>query len=49
MHGGAKRSGAPEGERNGRYRHGAFTREALEARRLLARLIRQAREQLWAL
>src|SRR5919202_3665395 len=46
MPGGAKGSGAPEGKRNGRYRHGAFTREALEARRLLARLIRQAREQL---
>ena len=49
MHGGAKGSGAPEGKRNGRYRHGTFTREALEARRLLAGLIRQAREQLRSL
>ena len=49
MHGGAKGSGAPEGEANGRYRHGAFTREALQERRVLARLIRQAREQLRSL
>src|ERR687885_473497 len=46
MHGGAKGSGAPEGKANGRYRHGAFTREAIEARQVLARLIRQARKQL---
>src|ERR671939_788764 len=49
MHGGAKGSGAPEGKRNGRYRHGTFTREALEARRLLTRLLRQVREQLRSL
>src|SRR5919199_5237151 len=49
MHGGAKGSGAPEGKRNGRYRHGEYARAALEARRLLARLLRQAREQLRSL
>lgn len=33
MHGGARGSGAPKGQRNGRYRHGQFTCEALEERR----------------
>ena len=46
MHGGAHGSGAPEGERNGRYRHGAFTHEAVEERRVLTRVLRGAREQL---
>ena len=46
MHGGARGSGAPEGERNGRYRHGAFTQEAVEERRVLTRILRRAREQL---
>lgn len=31
MHGGATGSGAPEGERNGAYRHGRATRQALAA------------------
>ena len=29
MHGGAKGSGAPTGERNGRYRHGRFTKKRM--------------------
>ncbi len=29
MHGGAPGSGAPKGERNGSYRHGRFTAEAV--------------------
>jgi hypothetical protein len=33
MHGGARGSGAPKGRRNGRYRYGQFTYEALEERR----------------
>ena len=49
MHGGAHGSGAPEGERNGRYRHGAFTQEAVEERRVLTRILRRAREELRAL
>ncbi len=32
MHGGAKGSGAPSGERNGRYTHGRFTSEAMHER-----------------
>jgi hypothetical protein len=30
MHGGAKGSGAPSGERHGRYIHGKFTKERVE-------------------
>ena len=33
MHGGAKGSGAPTGERNGRYRHGRFTKIAVKRHR----------------
>jgi hypothetical protein len=40
MHGGAKGSGAPKGERHGHYKHGFFTREAEEARSLAADLIK---------
>ena len=43
MHGGAKGSGAPPGERNGNYRHGLFTREAIAERRALRALIRDFR------
>jgi hypothetical protein len=39
MHDGAKGSGAPPGERNGSYRHGLFTREAIAERRALRALI----------
>ncbi len=38
LHGGAKGSGAPRGERNGRYRTGDYTAEAVEERRLIAGL-----------
>ncbi len=44
MHGGAKGSGAPTGERNGNYRHGYYTKEALADRRDTAELIRSCRE-----
>ena len=46
MHGGAKGSGAPRGERNGSYRHGLFTREAIAERRALRALIRDFRAAL---
>ena len=36
MHG--ARGGAPEGERNGNYRHGAGTKEATELRKLIRAL-----------
>ncbi|MFC5068864.1 HGGxSTG domain-containing protein [Flaviflagellibacter deserti] len=40
MHGGARGSGAPKGERNGSYRHGFHTREAFAERRLVAKWLR---------
>ena len=40
MHGGAHGSGAPTGERNGNYRHGYYTAEAMAERRALTALIR---------
>lgn len=43
MHGGALGSGAPEGERNGAYRHGAFTWDAIEERRELSGWLRVTR------
>jgi hypothetical protein len=36
MHG--ARGGAPEGERNGNYRHGARTKEAIELTKLIRKL-----------
>jgi hypothetical protein len=41
MHGGAQGSGAPTGERNGNYKHGHFTQEAVESRRQLRAFIAQ--------
>ena len=38
------RGGGPKGERNGMYRHGQYTQEALKERQLVNDLIRQARE-----
>lgn len=43
MHGGAIGSGAPTGERNGAWRHGERTREAIERRREVAQLLRLLR------
>ena len=40
MHGGAS-LGAPKGERNGNYKHGRFTNEAIAQRRGLRAWIRQ--------
>jgi hypothetical protein len=41
MHG--ARGGAPEGKRNGNYRHGARTKEAIKAVRVINLLARLAR------
>ena len=46
MHGGAKGSGAPRGERNGAYRHGGHTVEAVAFRRQCRAVLREAREGL---
>jgi glucans biosynthesis protein len=43
MHGGAKGSGAPKGNRNA-LKHGRHARELVEFRRLLRELAREARE-----
>ena len=45
MHGGAERSGAPKGNKNA-LKHGLYTREALEERRRLRKLIADARKAL---
>ena len=44
MHGGAKGSGAPRGERNGRYRHGMRTQEAQAEMRAVRDIIAEWRE-----
>ena len=43
MHGGAKGSGAPKGNRNAR-KHGLYGREMLELRRAMRALLEEARE-----
>ena len=45
MHGGAKGSGAPRGNRNA-LKHGRYTRENLARHKELAQLIREARKTL---
>lgn len=44
MHGGGKGSGAPCGEANGSFKHGGWTREAVEARREAAAILKAVRE-----
>jgi hypothetical protein len=44
MHGGAAGSSAPKGKRNGKYRHGGVTTDAIDERRRLAALIRDSRD-----
>ena len=41
--------GGPKGERNGNYKHGLYTNEAIEERRALLALLRASRESLDAL
>lgn len=43
MHGGAVGSGAPTGERNGAFRYGEHTREAIAERRMFSALIAEFR------
>lgn len=38
------RGGGPKGERNGMYRHGEYTQEAVRDRLALAALLREAQE-----
>ena len=46
LHGGAPGSGAPSGVRNGAYRHGLYTREAVQEARVLRAFIRDCRRGL---
>ena len=46
LHGGAPGSGAPTGARNGSYKHGRYTREALEETRMLRAFIGECRRGL---
>ena len=39
LHGGASGSGAPQGERNGMWKHGSYTSEAMALRRAATYLI----------
>jgi glucans biosynthesis protein len=43
LHGGAKGSGAPTGERNGNFKHGLFTRTAMRERERMQGLLRAMR------
>jgi hypothetical protein len=43
MHGGAAGSGAPAGPRNGAWRHGGRTIQAVAMRRVAGALVREAR------
>jgi hypothetical protein len=43
------RGGGPKGERNGNYKHGEATKEAVEDRRMLNELLRASRATLWGL
>ncbi len=38
--------GAPKGKRNGNYKHGLYTKEAIAERRAMTGLMRQVRESL---
>jgi hypothetical protein len=41
MHGGAKGSGGPLGDRNGNFKHGVYTREAKTIRRVMRENVRE--------
>jgi glucans biosynthesis protein len=43
MHGGAKGSGGPLGDRNGNFKHGVYTREAKTTRRDMRATVREIR------
>jgi hypothetical protein len=43
LHGGAKGSGGPPGERNGQYRHGERTKAAIAEQRKLSALLKMLR------
>ena len=44
MHGGARGSGAPKGERNGMWKHGSYASEAMALRRAARKLMVSLRD-----
>src|SRR3954452_23723488 len=48
MHGGAKGSGGPRGDRNGNFKHGLWTRESIATRRSTRAKVREIRALLQA-
>ena len=40
------RAGAPSGKAHGQYRHGLFTKEAMETRKQISALLRASRKQI---
>ena len=44
LHGGARGSGAPKGERNGAWKDGTFTNEAVALRREVGRVLKACRQ-----
>jgi glucans biosynthesis protein len=49
MHGGARGSGGPRGNRNGNFKHGVWTRESVESRTAIRAKIRDIRGLLRAI
>jgi hypothetical protein len=49
MHGGARGSGGPRGDRNGNFKHGLWTRESKEMRKAARAKIREVRAYLEAI
>jgi len=49
MHGGAKGSGGPRGDRNGNFKHGLCTRESIETRKATQAKIREIKSYLHAI
>ncbi|MFY9897334.1 MAG: HGGxSTG domain-containing protein [Xanthobacteraceae bacterium] len=49
MHGGAKGSGGPRGNRNGNFKHGLWTRESLEMRKATQAKIHEIKSYLQAI
>jgi hypothetical protein len=48
MHGGAKGSGGPRGNRNGNFKHGLYTRESQSIRRVMRTQVREIKALLQA-
>ena len=49
MHGGARGSGGPRGDRNGNFKHGVWTRGSVDLRRAMRAKVREIRGLLRAI